>query len=226
MEIYITTTAWLKLKYYISECEREISGFGKVRFIEESEILEDKEEKEYNSLGYQVYNKNSFFEEKRSVLQIYDIEILPQTVSEAHATIDQSTLAQFLTEKIRKNEKVEDYRVWWHSHATMEAFFSATDTNTIAGSTEFPYLVSIVGNHANSFQTRLDIFKPFRMTFEDITLKVEHDDNEELRAQCKKEIAKKVKQQRIFYPSFSKKKKKDKDKDFYDENNLLTFRGW
>lgn len=159
MRLKITSDAYTKLWYFICECDQEITGFGKVRKTDED------------------------------MLEIFDIEIFPQEVSGTHATLDDEALAQFIADKVRAGEDIAAYRVWWHSHVNLEAFFSAIDTGTIDISTEFPYLISIVGNKKGVFKSRIDIFEPIRLT-QDLTLEISDDEN--VLEWVREEIAQKV----------------------------------
>ena len=211
MTIEITQEAFLKLKYFITECPDEISGFGKVRKIETSEQVlidngndeeededfepTDTERRHFFNFGFWPGRKKQepqYRTEKKVKLEIYDIEVLPQVVTSSHASIKQEDLAKFLVEKMKKKESTVDYKVWWHSHATFDVFFSITDIQTIEESDGFPYLISIVGNHKGEFKTRLDVFKPVPATME-FELIVQASENKEIKQWCKREIAKKVK---------------------------------
>ena len=167
MKLQITSDAYTKLWYFIRECDSEITGFGKVR----KQTIDDED-----------------------ILEIYDIEIFQQEVSGTHATLDDEALATFLADKVRNGEDIASYRVWWHSHVNMEAFFSSIDTGTIELSREFPYLISIVGNKPGQFKSRIDIFQPLRFT-QDLTLEISDDEN--LLEWVKEEIAQKVEQRVI-----------------------------
>ena len=159
-KIYFQRKAYQKFRYFIEECETEISGFGKVV------KYGDK-------------------------LVITDVEIFKQKVSGAHSDMDDEALAAFLFEKTKAKESLAQWRVWWHSHATMGVFFSGTDTGTIDGSTEFPWLISVVGNHDGDIKARIDVFDPIRCT-EDLEVEVLEEEDEELKALCIKEIKEKV----------------------------------
>ena len=125
--------------------------------------------------------------------EIYSIEILDQNVSFAHSSLDAESLAKFLYEKLRNNEKIKDYKVWWHSHVNMDSYFSPIDDRTINGSTEFPYLISIVTNKMKKDLIRLDLHKPFRLTIPIEKLEIILEEDEYLKNQCLKEIEEKVK---------------------------------
>lgn len=149
------------MKYFTEHCDKEISGLGKVKYINDK-------------------------------LVIYDAEIFKQKVSDIHSTLDVDILAIFLNEKLVKKENIKDYKVWWHSHAGMKAYFSPVDEKTIDQSTEFDYLVSIVMNKYEENEIRLDIFRPTRLTIP-LKLQILLEDNKHIEQQCKKEIKEKVK---------------------------------
>lgn len=188
LKVKITSKAYNKIRYYVEGCPNEISGFGKVRVArndvpveyEDVELGFGKPIKTYEEIG------------KETVLEIYDVEILKQRVSAADAEIDEEELARFLTAKIKAGENPEEYRLWWHSHAAMKSFFSITDENTIEGSTEFPWLLSLVTNHAGEIKCRLDFWQPLRVTIEDIDVEICASEDPVLRTKCKAEIKRKV----------------------------------
>ncbi|MFA5397924.1 MAG: Mov34/MPN/PAD-1 family protein [Methanogenium sp.] len=158
----ITKEAYLKLRCFTELCDTEISGLGKVKENGDSEF------------------------------EIYDIELFEQNASFGHSDLDEEKLAKFLNEKIIKKENIKDYKVWWHSHADMKAYFSPRDDRTIDESTEFPYLISIVTNKKGEDLIRLDLYKPLRLTIPlKMELTVELD--EQLKLKCQKEIKEKVK---------------------------------
>lgn len=159
MQIQITHEAYLKMRYFVEECDTEISGLGKVRPVTVNHYAAVNTNR--FAFGFKSDDRPTEFEQvAEKGLEIYDIEILQQEVSGTHATMNEQILAKFLTDKMRKHERVEDYKVWWHSHVNMEAFFSGTDTGTIEKSTEFPYLISIVTNKPGDIKARFDVFKP------------------------------------------------------------------
>ncbi len=116
-------------------------------------------------------------------LTVTDVEIFEQTTSGAHSTIPTEALAKFQDEIVRNGGSMKSYTLWWHSHANMDVFFSGTDTNTIDGSTEFPYLVSLVVNKKGEFKARLDIHHPVHLCAEDIEVEIlDEDDDEDITA--------------------------------------------
>jgi hypothetical protein len=88
-----------------------------------------------------------------------------------------------------------EWRLWWHSHVNFQAFWSGTDTDTIddfdTEEDKGNWFLSIVGNKKGEYKTRLDVFKPFRYTFEELPVELEIDEeldkeiDEEMRAKIK-----------------------------------------
>jgi len=180
LRLTIAYRTYLKLKYFIDECDKEISGFGMVSRLDDRHF------------------------------HIYDVEVLPQEVTSTEATINDEDLANFLYHKMKDGESTEPYKLWWHSHADMGVFWSSTDSGTIDGSTDFPYLISIVGNKKSEFKGRIDIYQPIRLTI-DVELEIEELEDEELRAECAAEIKEKVVSKGWFdFSSIKNEPKKEK----------------
>lgn len=163
-KLYLTAHAHRKLKYFVNLCPQEISGFGK--------------------LEIQVIEGVKYF-------MMTDLEIFKQVCTSAHSTIDDDAMGKFLYDMTVKGEDLSKWKIWWHSHAKMKAFFSGTDTGTIDQSTEFPYLISLVSNHEGELVSRLDVFDPIRHHV-DLQVEVLQDEDDELKALCQKEIDEKV----------------------------------
>jgi len=123
---------------------------------------------------------------------VEDVEIYDQVVTPGTVDLTAETLAKWQVTKIKAKESLAPYTFFWHSHANMTVFFSATDKTTINGSTEFPFLVSLVINHKHELVARLDIFKPVHVTVEQLTIKVLDTVNSDLITLCQQEIAEKV----------------------------------
>lgn len=94
---------------------------------------------------------------------VQDVIILEQVAGPAHVDNDPLVIARFMTDCIRAGIDTSMLRLQWHSHVTMPAYFSGTDTNNIeryAGQ----WMTSIVLNKYGEYEARLDVYKPFRMT--------------------------------------------------------------
>jgi len=142
----------------------------------------------------------------RGYFEVYDIEVFEQNVSMISSDLEIESLVKFLIDKTLKKESVKDYKVWWHSHIDMPAFFSLTDDTTINRSTEFPYLISIVTNKDEESMARLDLFKPVRLTIP-LEIEISLNRNKKLEEKCKIEIAKKVKKQSTLQSILKDKKR-------------------
>jgi hypothetical protein len=125
-------------------------------------------------------------------LTVDDVFIFPQECGGAHTEIDMKDIANEMIRIDKEGGNTGAVKVWWHSHADMEAFFSGTDTDTIEemGAT-FPYLVSIVGNKRGQFNARVDVFNPIRMTSE-MRLEITHDNDVETRERIEQEVREKI----------------------------------
>jgi len=125
-------------------------------------------------------------------------EILRQKVTASHVDMTAETMAQFQVEKIKAGQSVKDYKFWWHSHAKMDVFFSATDTATInASRAEFPWMVSFVTNHKHEMTARLDIYQPVHVHVEQ-EIEVIDDADQSIIDACIAEIKEKVTMPAIF----------------------------
>ena len=175
--VEITVSAYNKLRTFVELCPYEISGLGKVKLVRSGEF--------------------------GIVPRIYDIEIFKQEVNSGHSTMDQETLAKFLYEKVAKGESPEDYKVWWHSHCNMEAYFSGTDLNTIGISKEFPWLISIVTNKMGNTEVRFDTNEPYPLYCK-CTLQIVKDEDSNLEELCRKEIVDKVSVSEFLFPKNGK----------------------
>lgn len=129
-----------KLNSYVMAVDTEIAGMGKTQITEEGDIM------------------------------LIDIAIYDQTVTGGTADLSSLALAKFQTELIQNGESPKSWNLWWHSHASMQAFFSGTDTGTIDSSTEYEYLTSLVVNRRRERKARLDVYHPFRFTHENLDI--------------------------------------------------------
>lgn len=99
---------------------------------------------------------------------VEDVAIYDQEVTNGTADLSSAALASFMTEKIRAGESLKPWILWWHSHVDMSAFFSGIDTGTIESSNEFDHLISLVVNKKGEAKCRIDSYRPFRMTKDNV----------------------------------------------------------
>ncbi|MDB5163993.1 MAG: hypothetical protein JWS12_611 [Candidatus Saccharibacteria bacterium] len=129
-------------------------------------------------------------------LQLSNIFILEQTAEPAAVEIDPIALGRFITDMVLQGEDTARMRFQWHSHVRMPAFFSGTDMANIEAYTA-DWMVSMVTNKLGEYELRLDVFRPFR-TWTPLELKVVSVVDERLAAECRIEVAAKVRQPRRF----------------------------
>lgn len=144
------------------------------------------------------------------IITIEDIRIFKQHVSAGETVLDHRELGKFFDDIIKKGEDPSVWKLWWHSHADFNVFFSGIDERTIDDfDNETPHenwMLSIVANHKNETLARVDIFNPIRCTITDIDWEISFEDRQ-IKTASLDEIAEKV------IPTFSiDKKKKDKKK--------------
>jgi hypothetical protein len=178
MNIIIPKKVNFKLKYFVELTSGEISGIGKSHVTEDRNIMVD------------------------------DFIIFKQTCSGSLTTIDDEAQAQFMFDLMKKNEKLSNWNIWWHSHANMQVFWSTTDDKTISDHRhQQDYLISIVTNKAEQFKARIDVFpkenpailNPLIHTI-DLDVQVEEDFDEKIFDHCMKEIEEKITVKEFFLP--------------------------
>lgn len=130
-----------------------------------------------------------------NVIVIEDIRIFRQRVSEGETILDRKALGKFYDEIIQEEGDLSAWKVWWHSHADFDTFFSGTDRQTIADfdneTNNDNWNLSIVTNHKGSILAQLDIYSPIRCTIEDLDWEISFEDRE-IKMDVIDEIAEKV----------------------------------
>jgi len=115
-------------------------------------------------------------------ITIEEIKIFRQYVTGVETTLDRGELAKFYDELIQKGEDLGDWKLWWHSHADMQVFFSSTDTATIEDfdneTQNDNWMLSIVTNKKSELLARIDIFYPIRYTIKNVDWDVSFKDRD------------------------------------------------
>jgi hypothetical protein len=136
-KVFILPEAKKKLDAYVSLAIGEISGLGKIRKV------------------------------AKGVLLIEDVFIFDQDCTPVETNLNLDKVAEFLTEMIMAGEDTSCIRLWWHSHANMDTFWSHTDNTTISGFNN-EWMVSLVTNFDGDYLCRVDTFQPMQMTAHDV----------------------------------------------------------
>ena len=123
---------------------------------------------------------------------LVDKVFLPKQVcTPAGTTLDEDAVATLLLELEAEGEDSGKLRFWWHSHAHHDVFWSQTDEDCIEGLANGDYVLSLVTNKRGAALARLDIFRPARMTIDDIPVSVRTLDDD-LRDTCEQELEDKL----------------------------------
>jgi len=123
---------------------------------------------------------------------IQDIFILEQEVSWAGTAISEEDMARFVQRLLDEGKDPATVRVWWHSHADMENFWSRTDKDTIASCFLSDFMITMVGNKKGRLKVRLNIYKPSPVVIDYPPVELGASVDPELRAEAQAEIGKKV----------------------------------
>ncbi len=159
--VYILPKAKVKLDTYVMLAKGEISGMGIVRNI------------------------------RRGVLLIEDLYIFEQECTMADTILNRRKIGEFVTDMIIAGKDPSVLRLWWHSHANMDVFWSVTDDGTISGFNN-EWMLSLVTNFAGDVLCRIDAFAPVQTTALETRFQVLLEAPELLLASLRREVAAKV----------------------------------
>ena len=105
-------------------------------------------------LNYAHYAKEKFkseiggmcvvLEDKDGDYELVDPVILKQTISGGQCVLDKDELAKYYTKTDMKYNNQKYTFCWWHSHHTLGAFWSKTDTDTMEEASGSPISYSLV----------------------------------------------------------------------------------
>lgn len=153
---------------------------------------------EISGLGVVEFNRGNFY--------IPEIYLFHQVSSSGDTRLDRLAVAKFYGELMEKGVPTEKIRLWWHSHANFETFWSPVDNANIDDfdneEDKHNWLLSLEVNKDGNCINRLDFFTPLRFTVYGLPFEVETPDFD-LTQEVLTEIKEKVKS-----PIIPKKKKK------------------
>jgi len=120
-------------------------------------------------------------------LHVHDVQLFDQVNTAASTELDQGALAKFLVH----HPAPELVRCHIHSHGSLQVFWSQQDEACFEGLETESFLVAIVVNKRHELKCRLDIWKPFRLTLDDLALEVRLP-RYELKGECEQAFARHV----------------------------------
>jgi hypothetical protein len=131
---------------------------------------------------------------KRGEFHIQEVHLFEQTCSGSSTDISSEDVAKSLVQALNMGLDPFLLKLWWHSHANMQAFWSGTDHSTARaldnGSNQ--WMLCLVQNKRGEYKLRLDVYDPTYIYIDNIPLKVLPRDNP-LRNALVEEVRSKVK---------------------------------
>ena len=110
-------------------------------------------------------------EDKDGDWELKDPVILKQQISGSNCVLDKDELALYYT-KVGTKLKKKNFRfVWWHSHHTMDAFWSGTDLTAIKEYSDGDFSFALVVNLKEEYKFRVSVWKPLEV-HEDVDLTI------------------------------------------------------
>lgn len=117
----------------------------------------------YKDFKSEIGGMSVMVEDAEGDWELKDPVILKQVITAANTHLDKDELAMYYT-KAAKKYKNKNFRFcWWHSHHTMGAFWSGTDTDTIEEFNEGDFSFALVVNLKEEYKFRVSVWKPFEV---------------------------------------------------------------
>lgn len=105
-------------------------------------------------------------------ITVEEVMIYEQEVTGATADLSPQAIAKWQSDLVKAGGSPKHWKLWWHSHDNMPAFFSGRDTATIDANADCDWLCSLVVNKKREREARLDLYRPFRMYVEDMDIQI------------------------------------------------------
>ena len=158
--------------------------------------LHDYAQEAYDTHKSEIGGMLVAVEDKDGDWVLEDPVILKQEISHSNCVLDKDALAIYYTKAGVKHKDSNFRFVWWHSHHTMDAFWSGTDLIAIKeysdGDFSFALVINLKGKHI----FRVSSWKPFEMhidtevtIFEDDERKIPKKITADVDKLCNKRIA-------------------------------------
>ena len=123
---------------------------------------------------------------------VNNVFLLEQESSAADTELSPEAISKLMTDMIKNNQNPAELKFWWHSHADMGVFWSGTD-DACAESLSKEFAFSLVVNKSGDTKCRLDLYAPFRITFDGVKVTELPQEDKNLKEACEKEVKEKVK---------------------------------
>ena len=104
---------------------------------------------------------------------ISHVFLLKQRCTDYGTELEESSIAELMVKLEGMGVDSGRLRFWWHSHGSMQTFWSNTDDNTIEGLANGAYFISSVFNKRGDVKSRIDLFEPIRAIFDEAVFEPE-----------------------------------------------------
>lgn len=122
-------------------------------------------------------------------LLVHDFLLFKQEATGGDTELDPTELAEWLTALLESGQDPELIRLWWHKHPIQG--WSTIDTDNIERMNNGAWLLSLV-HCPNGLLARLDLYKPFRCTLDNLQIMELVEPDKKLDEDIKAEITAKV----------------------------------
>ena len=154
------------------------------KIIDYARIAYDNYKAEIGGMAIMMQDKDGDWHAERPV-------ILKQEISMSNTSIDKDELAKYYTKEamyMQKEFPGVNYRfLWWHSHHTMEAFWSGTDHKAIEEFSDGDMSFALVVNLKEEYKFRISIWKPIEVA-QDVELNIIGKEERKLSERMIKEV--------------------------------------
>ena len=117
-----------------------------------AKLAYDEDKNEISGLATAVPDKDGFF-------IIGDVEIMKQENSGSNTELDGDAVAEYKMKYGMKHKNPNMKFVWWHSHHTMDAFWSGTDVKEIEAWENDSFSLALVVNLKEEYKFRVSVWK-------------------------------------------------------------------
>ena len=124
---------------------------------------------------------------------VKEVFLLEQECTAADTDIKPEAISKLMVDMMRDNKDPSQLKFWWHSHVNMGVFWSGTD-ETACETLSREFAFSLVVNKRRESLCRLDLYQPFRITFDGVkVIELPEAQDQALIDACTAEVKEKVK---------------------------------
>jgi hypothetical protein len=167
IEVLIAYKAYRKLRIWTDLAKGEVSGLGTV---------EEVRDKSGTLTSY----------------LITDLDLIKQTSTSVETALDENAVNEYLYRLVTEGKDPSKVKLWWHSHGNIDVFWSNTDSENIERLCNSGYFISLLTNKAEKLLCRIDVYKPFHITLDNVDVNLNLFEEDELLDQCEGEFKSKV----------------------------------